>query len=71
MSLAYKGWCLATAIALYWAMSGEDDQEAVHPAKIDWQKRMDRHGVENKEAIKNLSDEELDRQIAAMKKGSA
>ena len=71
MSLAYKGWCAVTAIALYWAMSGEDDQEAVHPAKKDWQKRKDRHGVENKEEIKNLSDEELDRQIAAMKEGSA
>ena len=68
MGLAYKGWCLATAIAIYWVMSGEEDQEAVHPARIDWQKRMDK---ENKEAIKLLSDEELDKQIAAMKKGSA
>ena len=70
MSAAYKFWCLATFGIIYWQMSGEDKEE-VHPAKIDWQRRLERQADTNKDAFKHLSDEELDKQIAEMKKRSA
>ena len=69
MGAAYKFWCLATFGILYWQMSGDD--QGVHPAKIDWQTRLERQADSNRDSFKHLSDEELDRQIAEMKKKSA